>query len=483
MADKFKLKFQPKKNLHYIKKNSSQIFFYHHKEPIEEKKIDKKDILPLINSIKNISHKLLGSQECINSNNIEKKTISPNIIHKKRLSLQMNKDFKINDNQNILSLKKTFGHIPRPNQSSKLKLGKGKNRSNLKLKNPLNNIFQSNLEDNNKILEKNTQKIKKYSPLKIEIITSGKNYATKTQTGIEEDGKEKENNQDSILFLEKIFNLENFDIFSVMDGHGTNGHFVSSFVKTKMQEYFTNKKTYKLKFRKASAGGDNNIYIEANTIYDKLKYNDYEIIRNFYKQVNDELYDAIFDIHFSGCTCVIIFRIGNKIICSNVGDSRAILVKENNICVELSHDHKPEIKEEKERIEKMGGEVAKMLVIEKEGDEGKPSGIYRVWKKGYDYPGIAISRSLGDKIAELIGVTYEPDILEFNLDNECKFIVTGSDGIFEYLSNQDVSDIVDLYFDTKNPELACYDLVERSTKLWKKNEKRVDDISVCVYYL
>ena len=58
-----------------------------------------------------------------------------------------------------------------------------------------------------------------------------------------------------------------------------------------------------------------------------------------------------------------VFKIGLKIICSNVGDSRAILVKRkiylnNNDLdnqyefIELSHDHKPNNKAEKERIEK-----------------------------------------------------------------------------------------------------------------------------------
>ena len=49
--------------------------------------------------------------------------------------------------------------------------------------------------------------------------------------------------------------------------------------------------------------------------------------------------------------------------------------------IELNHDHKPENKEEKERIEKLGSEVAKEYLIGKE----EPVGPFRVWCKGYDY--------------------------------------------------------------------------------------------------
>ena len=129
----------------------------------------------------------------------------------------------------------------------------------------------------------------------------------------------------------------------------------------------------------------------------------------------------------------------------------------------------------------MGGEV-EQTYEENGNNTPKPSGIFRVWKKECDYPGLAISRSLGDKVAELIGVICDPEILEFQLDESCKYIVSGSDGIWEYLSNQDVIDIVNIFLIKKNPEAACYNLIEKATKLWKENEKRVDDITVCVYF-
>ena len=220
--------------------------------------------------------------------------------------------------------------------------------------------------------------------------------------------------------------------------------------------------------------------------------NNYEIIRNFYKNVNDELYNTKFDVHFSGTTCVLVFKIGKKIICSNVGDSRAILVKRkiylnnnDNInkyeFIELSHDHKPNNKEERERIEKLGGEVSQEYFIGK-GEEG-PTGPFRVWCKGYDYPGIAISRSIGDKIAELIGVISEPDILEFDIDDNCKYIIMGSDGLFDYLSNNEIMNIAKPFLIINNPDKACINVVEKASQLYEEKEGRIDDITINIITL
>ena len=181
------------------------------------------------------------------------------------------------------------------------------------------------------------------------------------------------------------------------------------------------------------------------------------------------------------------FRIGKKLICSNVGDSRAVLIKEikglndnNYEFIALSHDHKPENKEERERIEKLGGEVDQEYLT---GTEHEPIGPFRVWNKGCDYPGLAISRSLGDKIAELIGVICDPEILEFDLDDNCKYIIMGSDGLFDYLSNKDIMDITGSYLIKNYSEMASIVVVEKASKLFSEKEKRIDDITINIIIL
>ena len=148
--------------------------------------------------------------------------------------------------------------------------------------------------------------------------------------------------------------------------------------------------------------------------------------------------------------------------------------------VQLSFDHKPNNKEERERIEKLGGEVAQEYLI---GKEDEPVGPFRVWNKGCDYPGIAISRSLGDKIAELIGVISEPDILEFDIEDNCKYILMDSDGLFEHLSNDEIMKIAGPSLVENNPDKACFEVIEKAAKLFKEKEDRIDDITINIIIL
>ena len=61
------------------------------------------------------------------------------------------------------------------------------------------------------------------------------------QAGKGEDGFTKVN-QDSFLVLQNQYNFKDVNIFSVMDGHGVNGHLVSRFVTKYFTSFFKNNK-------------------------------------------------------------------------------------------------------------------------------------------------------------------------------------------------------------------------------------------------
>ena len=44
----------------------------------------------------------------------------------------------------------------------------------------------------------------------------------------------------------------------------------------------------------------------------------------------------------------------------------------------------------------------------------------RVWLKDQDYPGLAMSRSFGDRVAHSVGVSEEPEIKEYLFRKEDK---------------------------------------------------------------
>ena len=58
---------------------------------------------------------------------------------------------------------------------------------------------------------------------------------------------------------------------------------------------------------------------------------------------------------------------------------------------QLSIDYKPELLEEQKRILMSGGVVEKM-----KNEFGQGVGPFRVWARGKEFPGLAMSRSIGD---------------------------------------------------------------------------------------
>jgi len=50
-------------------------------------------------------------------------------------------------------------------------------------------------------------------------------------------------------------------------------------------------------------------------------------------------------------------------------------------------------------------------------------------------PGLAMTRSFGDKAGLKAGTSDEPEILEFDLNEDDKFIIVASDGVWEYMEN------------------------------------------------
>ena len=79
--------------------------------------------------------------------------------------------------------------------------------------------------------------------MKVKAIPEGrvKNVGSLSQAGKGEDGFTKVN-QDSFLVLQNEYNLKDFNIFSVLDGHGVNRYLVSRFVTKYFTSFFKNNK-------------------------------------------------------------------------------------------------------------------------------------------------------------------------------------------------------------------------------------------------
>lgn len=79
-----------------------------------------------------------------------------------------------------------------------------------------------------------------------------------------------------------------------------------------------------------------------------------------------------------------------------------------------------------------------------------------------------MTRSMGDKVGAQAGVIAEPELIDFTITPEDKFIVIASDGVWEYLSNEDVMNIVLPYTERDNVEMAAEKLINESTNAWRR---------------
>ncbi len=94
-----------------------------------------------------------------------------------------------------------------------------------------------------------------------------------------------------------------------------------------------------------------------------------------------------------------------------------------------------------------------------------------------------MSRSIGDFIAKKVGVINEPEILDIIINDNDKFIILASDGLWEFVSNEDVRDIVNKYYKDFNLKDAVKDLINFARKKFENVGKYVDDITIILIFL
>jgi serine/threonine protein phosphatase PrpC len=70
-----------------------------------------------------------------------------------------------------------------------------------------------------------------------------------------------------------------------------------------------------------------------------------------------------------------------------------------------------------------------------------------------------------------------------NLSETDKFIVIASDGVWEFLSNDEVVRIVEPFYHQNSAEKAAEALIKEALKRWKQEENVVDDITCIIIYL
>merc|ERR1712232_625757 len=252
-----------------------------------------------------------------------------------------------------------------------------------------------------------------------------------------------------------------FSIYAVFDGHGKQGHDVSNFVKDNLPKLMLRDQ----RFRTAD--------MEA-------------CLKDSFKKVQNLIITADrmkkLSAQMSGTTCsVAIHDHGeHKLTCAHVADSTIVLGKFKDKpggqckATQLTRDHKPNLKDERARIEKAGGRVV---------FDGYAN--HRVYAKNGRYPGLNMSRCLGDLMGHAdAGCSAEPEVSTRELTNLDHILLVCSDGVWEFMQAQEAVNLVN-EFPAAKAMIAAERLAKDAWDRWIREEGGavVDDITVVLVYL
>lgn len=299
-------------------------------------------------------------------------------------------------------------------------------------------------------------------------------YAYLSQRGYYPDSPNKAN-QDSFFVSPNFNGRADTAVFMVFDGHGFYGDKCAIYIRDNLPGNLA-------KLLGASSGTE------------AVK----TAIHNAFLMTNDQLYeDPSIKDDLSGTTCICVVVIAGLMYVANVGDSRAIVVRRQAggglQAVPLSSDQTPYRRDERDRVKAAGARVMTMGQIDGTSPPGEDYGNLklgdqldedgdppRVWSKLGDFPGTAFTRSFGDSEAEKLGVFAEPEIDVVPVTADDAFICVASDGVFEFLTNQAVADIVCKH---DSPLEANRVVVQESYQAWLDLEYRTDDITIITAFV
>lgn len=253
----------------------------------------------------------------------------------------------------------------------------------------------------------------------------------------------------------------NFSIYGVYDGHGKTGHDVSNFVKENLPKLIIRDQRFK-----------------TDEMPTMLKEN----FRRVQSLVGTMDRTKKLSAQMAGTTCTIAIHdhSNNKLTVAHVADSTCVLgtftddTKKAIKGTALTRDHKPDLKDERARIEKAGGRVV---------FDGYAN--HRVYAKNGRYPGLNMSRCLGDLLGHQdAGCSCEPEVSERNITNLDHVLLLCSDGVWEFITADEAVKIVN-EFPPAKAMTAADKLAKEAWDRWIREEGGavVDDITVVLVYL
>ena len=267
-------------------------------------------------------------------------------------------------------------------------------------------------------------------------------------------GKPKLKNQDSVIIQANLMKIRGQYLFGVCDGHGQNGHLISEHIK----DNFSNILQLHLPHEPNSDSAKNAL-IQATL------------------KMEDSLKSTKIDRTFSGSTMITVLITGSTVLTASLGDCKAVVGNSANRwqAVPLYCLHNLQNKKERGRMVKNHARIVE--------ETGEVIGSEKAYMGEENTPGLEITRSIGDKIGKYIGVSSSPEVKEYQLTPDDKFIIIGSTGLWKMLTDIEAVLITRPSWEEKKVEVACEDLISEANRRWTSQDKDKEDISVIVVFL
>ena len=215
--------------------------------------------------------------------------------------------------------------------------------------------------------------------------------------------------EDKSRVVQNINGDKNSHLFCLFDGHG--GVNVSQFLQDNFYKYF--------KEMLPMSNPQENFKELFNTVDNKIK------------DLN------LLNIGSTACIIYITKENGKKVLYSaNIGDTRSVLISSNDY-KRLSYDHRATDTNEYNRIVQSGGIVF----------------------AGRVYGTLMLSRAFGDWELKSYGVISEPHVTKININENDKYVIMASDGIWDVLDDADVYEMSKNFENSKD---LCNNIVEKA---------------------
>lgn len=239
-------------------------------------------------------------------------------------------------------------------------------------------------------------------------------------------------NQDNFY----VHSVNGVTLLGVCDGHGPFGHLVSFRLVQSLPHHLSQSSSWGKDWEKAmkeafhAAQEDLKSFASSNGI----------------------------NINASGAAGSLVVVEGSNVHVACIGDAKVMLAswsKQDSKLIFCSQAHEPNLPAEKARLEANGLEV-------REVDPGS----YRIYIKGTTLPGLTMSRAFGD-LSCAPGVIQDPDYKKFTMQPDDQwYAIAASDGLWEFLSGQDVCNLSAKKLRLKGPQETLSFLASASRKRW-----------------